>query len=231
MTAMSITPSGWVFLFVTTVYVPFAAIRGARRVRAPGGTPTRAQHLVSVVLTQGMGLLIAYFAATYEDLHLFPAPHLGWKHAAMAVGFLVPTLATLPWRWSWKSSDEKRRMMWMLPNKPSDLVWWVGVALVAGIVEEFVYRGVMVTLWERILGSWWPAVLVCSVAFAVAHFVQGVRTVVIIAIFAIGNHLIVRASGDLYTAMAIHFLYDLLAGVILLRLATRDGLTKVGAAV
>jgi len=90
---------------------------------------------------------------------------------------------------------------------------------------------VMVALWERILGSWWPAVLVCSAAFAVAHFVQGVRTVVIIAIFAIGNHLIVRASGDLYTAMAIHFLYDLLAGVILLRLATRDGVTRVEAAV
>jgi membrane protease YdiL (CAAX protease family) len=53
--------------------------------------------------------------------------------------------------------------------------------------------------------------------------VQGLRTVAIIALMAVGNHLIVRASGDLYTAMAIHFVYDLLAGVVLLQLAKRDG--------
>ncbi len=227
MAPMSVTAPGWVFLFLATVYIPFAAIRGARRVRQPGGTPTRVQHLVSVVITQGMGLFVALSAARYEYIELFPSPHVGWKNAAMAAAFLVPTLATLPLRWSWRSREEKQRMMWMLPNKPSDLAWWVGVSLVAGIVEEIVYRGVMVELWQRVLGSWWPAVLVCSAAFALAHFVQGVRTVVIIGLFAIGNHLIVRASGDLYTAMAIHFVYDLLAGVILLRLATRDGVTRV----
>jgi membrane protease YdiL (CAAX protease family) len=65
---------------------------------------------------------------------------------------------------------------------------------------------------------------VCAVAFALAHFVQGWKTVAVIAVLAVFNHLIVRATGDLYTAMAIHFVYDLLAGVILLRLAKRDGI-------
>jgi membrane protease YdiL (CAAX protease family) len=97
------------------------------------------------------------------------------------------------------------------------------VVFVAPLCEEIVYRGVMLQLWGRLLGGWWPAVAVCAVAFGLAHFVQGWRTVLVIVVLAVGNHLIVRASGDLYTAMAIHFAYDLLAGVILLRLAKRDG--------
>jgi membrane protease YdiL (CAAX protease family) len=227
---MTVSPPGWVFLFLTTVLVPFAAIRSGLRVRRPGGKPTRSQYIFSVFFSQGMGFFTALVAAQYEFVDLFPSPNLGLKNVAMAIAFLVPTLGTLPMRWGWKSTGEKRRVMWLLPNKASDLGWWTVVALIAGVVEEIVYRGVMLVLWQRVLGSWWPAVLVCSVAFAVAHFVQGTRTMVLIGVMAIGNHLIVRASGDLYTAMAIHFVYDLLAGMILLRLAQRDGMTAGEAA-
>jgi len=220
---VDLTPAGAVFLFLVTAFLPYAAVKSALRVRKPGATPTRAQHLVSVFVTQGMGLFVALIAANYEELRLFPAPSLGWKNVAMTIAFLAPSLGTLPLRWSWRSREDKQRMMWMLPNRTSDLAWWVLVSLVAGVVEEIVYRGVMFQLWERILGAWWPAVAVCSVAFALAHWVQGPRTVAIIALLALGNHAIVLASGDLYTAMAIHFVYDLLAGVILLRLAKRDG--------
>jgi membrane protease YdiL (CAAX protease family) len=222
---MDVSPAGAVFLFLTTVYTPILAVRSGRKVQRATTLPTRAQHLASVFVTQGMGLFVALMAAKYEWIDLFPPPKLGWKNAALAIAFLAPTLGTLPWRWSWRTTESKRRMMWMLPNKGSDLAWWLVVSLVAGIVEEIVYRGVMLQLWERVLGAWWPAVAVCSIAFGLAHFVQGWRTVVVIVFLAVGNHLIVRASGDLYTAMAIHFAYDLLAGVILLRLAKRDGVT------
>jgi membrane protease YdiL (CAAX protease family) len=227
---MEITPSGAVFLFLTTAYIPFLAIRSGRRVQKAAATPTRAQHLISVFLTQALGLFVALLAANYEEIELFPAPHVGWKNVGLFAAFLVPALGSLPWRWSWRTKESKRRMMWMLPNKGSDLAWWLVVSLVAGIVEEIVYRGVMVQLWERILGGWWPAVAVCAIAFGVAHFVQGWRTVAVIAVLAVFNHLIVRATGDLYTAMAIHFVYDLLAGVILLRLAKRDGIAHTSAA-
>ena len=227
---MDLSAAGAAFLFLTTLYVPFASIRGARRMAKPGGTPTRAQLLVSVFLTQAMGLGIALLVARWERIELFPPPSIGWKNVALALGFLVPTLATIPWRWSWRSTEDKRRMMWMLPNRPSDLSWWLFVSLAAGIGEEIVYRGVMATLWERVLGAWWPAILVCSIAFGAAHWVQGVRAVAVIVVFAIGDHLIVRATGDLYTAMTIHFVYDLLAGVIFMRLAKRDGVTVAPAA-
>jgi membrane protease YdiL (CAAX protease family) len=96
------------------------------------------------------------------------------------------------------------------------------VALTAGIVEEIIYRGVMIALWQRILGSWWAAMMVCVAVFSLVHFLQGWRAMAAIALTAMAAHLIVRATGDLYTAMTVHFVYDLIAGVVLLRCARRD---------
>jgi membrane protease YdiL (CAAX protease family) len=198
------------------------AIRTAFRVRQPGRTPSRVQHLASVFMTQAITLPPALLAARYDDIRLFPPLSVGVFNLALVLGFLVPTLGTLPMRWSWKSEVEKRRLIWMLPHDSADLWWWSIVALTAGIVEEIIYRGVMIALWQRILGSWWAAMMVCVAVFSLVHFLQGWRAMAAIALTAMAAHLIVRATGDLYTAMTVHFVYDLIAGVVLLRCARRD---------
>jgi membrane protease YdiL (CAAX protease family) len=219
-----LSPFGWVFLFVTMVFLPYAAIKTSVRVREPGGAPTRPRYLFSVFVSQSLLLFPALLAARYDDIDLFPVPHIGWWNIAMAITFLVPALGTLPARWNWRSGKDKERMLWILPNRIQDLSWWIVVALVAGITEEIAYRGVMQQLWQRQSGSWSLSAAICSLTFALAHFVQGWRAVALIVLMTFGVHVIVLASGDLYTAMAIHFIYDLLAGIILLILARRDGL-------
>jgi membrane protease YdiL (CAAX protease family) len=226
---MKVTPSGWVFLALISGFLPLIAIWSAFRLRGSGRTPTRTQYFASVFATQGLTLLPALSAASYDDIRLFPPPRVRFFNLAVLVAFLVVTLGTLPTRWRWKSDAERRRMTWMLPHTSADLWWWTAVALTAGIVEEIVYRGVMLALWQRILGTWWPAVLVCTAVFSLTHFVQGWRAMGAIALMAVSAHLIVRATGDLYTAMTAHFIYDLLAGVILLRCARRDGILAIEA--
>lgn len=226
---MSVSVSGWVFLFITCVYLPALAVRTAIRARRSGGTPTRAQHLTGVFVSQGMTLLVALFAAASDDVPLFPKPTVTALSVAAAVGFLLLSLGTLPLRWNWKPDEQKRQLMWMLPHHMRDLWWWALVALIAGVCEEIVFRGVMYTLWHRALGSPAASVAVCATVFSVAHFVQGWRAMLMIALIAVGFHLIVSLTGDLYTAMAIHMLYDFIAGLVLLRLATRDGLVPAPA--
>ena len=221
---MSVSASGWVFLFLTCVYLPLMAIRTAIRARRSGGTPTRLQHLTGVFVSQGMTLFTALFAASSDDVRLFPGPTITPLSIATALGFLALSLGTLPMRWNWKPGPQKQQLMWMLPHRIGDLWWWGLVALTAGVCEEIVFRGVLLTLWQRILGSWSASVAVCATVFMVAHFVQGWRAMLLIGLLAVGFHLIVRLTGDLYTAMAIHIVYDFLAGLVLLRLATRDGL-------
>jgi membrane protease YdiL (CAAX protease family) len=221
---MNITIAGWSFLFFITALLPIATIRAARKVRASGRVPTRKQYLVSVAILQATMLILALATAVAENVVLFPTPSFGVTNVVVVLAFLVPALGTLPLRWRWKPRDEQQRLLWMLPNRLTDIWWWTLVALAAGTVEEIVYRGVMATIWKRVFGSWWAAVAICVVAFALAHFAQGWRAVLVILLLATGSHLVVRATGDLYTAMIIHVIYDLLAGLVLLRLAQRDGL-------
>jgi membrane protease YdiL (CAAX protease family) len=227
---MGVSPSGWCFLIVISGLLPLLAVRTAYQVRKPGRTPTAAQHLISVVFSQGMSLFLALFAMRYDGLELFPRPELDWKDPVLALAFLALTLGTLPMRWRWKPLEQRSRNLWLYPRSTPDLVRWAAVALIAGTVEEIVYRGVLLQLWRRVLGSWWPAMLVCALVFALAHFVQGWRAVVVIVAFAAASHGIVYATGDLYTAMFVHVVYDFLAGVLLLRLARGDGLLPAQAA-
>lgn len=220
----AVSPSGWTFVVVMTLVFPLLAIRSAQRVRRPGGTPNRSQHLTSVFVSQAMMLVLALIAMDSEHVALLPHAELDWREPVSAAVFLAVTLGTLPMRWRWKPREERARNLWMLPTRTSDLGWWAVVALVAGVVEELVYRGVLFTLWQRALGSWWAATAVCSAAFALVHFVQAWRAVVAIALFAVGSHTIVRLTGDLYTVIAVHIVYDFVAGVLLIALARRDGL-------
>jgi membrane protease YdiL (CAAX protease family) len=223
------TPSGWVFLFLACVLLPWLAIRSATRVRRPGGVPTRAQYLVSVAISQAILLVPALLAARYDVIALFPSPRFSPEGLAAAAVLLIVALGTLPMRWRWKPPEERRQLLWMYPHRPADLRWWALVSLAAGVGEEIVYRGVLFTLWMRMLDSWWASVAICVVVFALAHFVQGWRAVLAVVLFAVGFHVVVRLTGDLYTAIAAHFVYDFLAGVIVLRLIRREGLLQGGA--
>jgi membrane protease YdiL (CAAX protease family) len=218
-----VSAAGWSFLIVAGVYLPLLAVRTAWRVRKPGGTPRRTQHLLSVFVVHASTLVLAVLAARYEGIQLFPPASPGVFEAALGLAILIPALATLPWRWSQKSAAEKRRMMWLVPNAARDLWWWALVSVSAGFVEELVYRGVMATLLQRISGSWWLAVALAVTSFCIAHYVQGWRSMAAIALISTAMHATVRLTGNLYTAMVVHAVYDMLAGVLIVRLALRDG--------
>ena len=74
---MDVTPAGWTFLFIVTVFLPFAAIRGADRARKPGGAPTRGQYFISVLFTQGLGLFIARRIVTQHGGRVHVGPREG----------------------------------------------------------------------------------------------------------------------------------------------------------
>lgn len=84
--------------------------------------------------------------------------------------------------------------------------------LVSGVAlhEELLFRGLLLTLARRFLGSWWAAVVLTSATFGVLHFHQG--SVAIIQIFCISVSLSVFfiRSRSLLAVILAHFLYDFL---------------------
>src|SRR2546422_4977042 len=99
---MSLTASGWVFLFLPCLFLPLMAVRTAFRVRKAGRTPSRTQFLASFFVSQGMTLMLALSAAAYESITLFPPPDIGPVNLVIVLAFLLAALGTLPARWRWK---------------------------------------------------------------------------------------------------------------------------------
>jgi membrane protease YdiL (CAAX protease family) len=115
-----------------------------------------------------------------------------------------------------------------MPRTPRERWLWGGVSLAAGFGEEVTYRGVMFILLSRLLGGPLPAAIIASAVFGFSHILQGWKNAVIIGIVALAMHGLVIWSGSLYIAMAVHGIYDLVAGFTYGRLGERLGYPPEG---
>jgi membrane protease YdiL (CAAX protease family) len=111
--------------------------------------------------------------------------------------------------------EEERRglaVYRLSPRTPLEWRLWGATVLAASAGEEAAYRGVaMQVLWWS-LGDPWVAALACSLAFAAAHWVQGLESSAAIFAIAAVMHGLVALTDTLLVAMAAHAAYDLAAG-------------------
>ena len=101
----------------------------------------------------------------------------------------------------------------------------VVVVLVAPLVEETVFRGLLLRTFMRRLG-FWPAALLSSAIFAVFHTYEvstlagAVTLAGVVFVLGLTNCLLVRWSGRLAAGMIVHALFNGLALVVLILLNT-----------
>jgi membrane protease YdiL (CAAX protease family) len=205
------------FLLVVGVVLPVLAIQSDRRLRSGEPFPPRRQIWFSVIITQLVILGIAMLTAWRAGFALLPAPALPAPGLAAAAGLLVLALALMPLGNRIVPRAHLQRLLKLGPRGRADFGWWLALSLTAGVVEEFVYRGVLTqVLIPMVGGSLAAAAVISAAAFAVTHMVQGPLGAAVIFVFALGFQWIVWLSnGELYAAMAAHALYDLGAGLYL----------------
>jgi len=213
------------FLAFLLLLLPSAAIRSARRLRMAGteGTPrpvpSRVRVWSSSLALQGMLLLAAWYTGRGFDYRIFHASAIG----AAEIGAAVATLGILfllraRIRARRPAEERKNLAVYRLsPRTPLEWTLWTATVLVASVAEEAAYRGVGMSILWYSLGNPWLAAPICAAAFALAHAVQGWRSMV--AIFQIGllMHALVAVAGTLVLAMAVHAAYDCVAGVLIAR--------------
>jgi membrane protease YdiL (CAAX protease family) len=211
------SPAAALYLIVMCGLLPWAAIKSARAVNAdPSKLPSFEKYVKVALFTQVFMLALSLWTARNIDLlpRLFPRPHFEARFLWIGLLALAVTLGTLPIRRKLVSDELKRRMYKRMPHNGPQLAQWALVALMAGVGEEIAYRGVLFMILSYWLGGWWPAALIASAAFSLAHVIQGWWVALWIFAFSLGFHGLVYYCGDLYTAMIVHFLYDLLIGII-----------------
>ena len=208
---------GAVHLVFFGLVVPVVAIRSRRTLANRFLAPRKRQYramIIQLAMFAGFSLLVAF----YSSVELFPRRLPSMEGAAAGVVVLVMTVLVMRPLWR-KAVEEYQRIVYLfMPSDRTERLLWIVAAALAGFGEEVTWRGVQTALLTRLTGSAAAAIALCIAMFALSHVEQGWKSVIIIAPFAAAFHLLVWLSGSLYVAMAVHFLYDSIAGLAYARL-------------
>ena len=212
---MDLRIDGWglALLIVAAIIVPWLAIRSRGVMERVGVLPMpRPFFYWQSTFVQLLLYALALVASSTNGilLRLTPRNAGGW---AAATALLAIALIALHVAWRFRSDRDRARLDSLLPHERNELLPFLVLCSVAAIAEEIVYRGVAYRLLLRSGVSMWIAIAILSLAFALAHSIQGWRSAAVIALFAAGFHAVVIYGGTLAPAIAAHFVYDVYAGL------------------
>jgi membrane protease YdiL (CAAX protease family) len=109
----------------------------------------------------------------------------------------------------------------LLPKTSTERGVWVLVSISAGLCEEFLYRGWLLSLFSAALGSVWLGLLVSSILFGLAHAYQGPKAIPGTGILGIIFGILFIVSGSLIPGQLLHTVMDLNNGLALGKAAKR----------
>ncbi len=154
---------------------------------------------------------------------------LGWGHVPydltavllLAAFLLVYLLDLYHEAGSAESREETRReftKLGFLPVTATQFLHFLFLAVAAGVGEEIVYRGFMVTYLSGLLGgTGWMVVIVLlvpAIAFGVGHIYQGWRAVGKIIAMAVLFGFFYLRTNTLWPLMLIHTAVDIFGGLL-----------------
>ena len=216
--------AGWFHLVVFGLLIPAGAFIQWRKFGKPDSSlPNRLLHFQSTALTIVMLGALSLMVARWEGLQLFPRLLPSWRAIGAGVLMFIGALAYMRPRWR-RAVERRARVVYLyMPANATERLWWIVVAVLAGVGEEITWRGVQAGLIQNLTDSFWLAAIICAISFGIGHMIQGTRSVIVVVVFALGFHTLVWLSGSLYVAMAVHIAYDITAGISYGRLGREMG--------
>lgn len=203
-----------VFLAVTVVILPALAIRGQKLMAGVETLPRIPLYIETIVV---QAILLGLSIAVCRKLGIGPLsfPVLQYRDWLAATVLLSLAVVSMSVAWRFSDSEHRRFLDLLVPRKPSEMILWTVLSLAAGFGEEMTYRAALPGLLDSfglpgVLGG-----VISAVIFGLAHAVQGWRNTVIIFMAGLVLQGLVIVTGTLWLAIAVHFLYDLGAGLIL----------------
>jgi membrane protease YdiL (CAAX protease family) len=113
------------------------------------------------------------------------------------------------------SNQDMSKVMFMMPNGPIEIVFWVLLSITAGICEETIFRGYFQRQFAGWTGSTIVGILISAVLFGSGHLYQGGKQAIVIGLLGamLGGLAVYRRS--LKPGMIGHSLQDGITGVVL----------------
>ncbi|MEE4245760.1 MAG: type II CAAX endopeptidase family protein [Kangiellaceae bacterium] len=111
---------------------------------------------------------------------------------------------------------------WMMPTSKNELRWFTGgVSVSAGICEELLFRGFVLSLADDLSMSL-GLLLVSSVLFGLCHLYQGWGNVLRTGVVGMVLGVIYLLTDSLWVPIALHILVDAYGGVMCYLVLTRE---------
>lgn len=217
-----IAPLGWIHLLLFGVLIPISAIRAQKIIRR-GFLPDRRRYFKNVLAQLVLFATLSLFVAWRNRIVIFPRAVPPPKAMIAGAIFLAVAIAFGWKRWQKAVIERKKVIALFMPASSVERSLWMLSSALAGFGEEITWRGVQTVLLTRLTGNLLVAIVIAIVMFAIAHAIQGWKSVGIIAVFSAGFHFLVWLSGSLYVGMVVHFLYDLVAGLSYAHLGRKFG--------
>lgn len=213
-----------VFLFLGVV-VPWRGALRMRKLLAKPETTSRERMLLygsTIAMQWGVTVFTAWRAVarglSLDELGLGRGKWLEAGVAGLVGGALV---AGLHWRnlkrmaraESAGAARMKSIAAHILPHTRVELIPYCGLAVTAGVCEEFLYRGFVFAAIARVGFPTWGVLIASSILFGLAHSYQGrsgvVGTSVLGFVFGLGRIVV----GSVVPPMVWHSVVDLVAGI------------------
>jgi len=179
---------------------------------------SRKALLLVTIFAEGGVFVLGLLLMRFSNFELQSRFHFSWNATVYALLLCIPLLLMLLFavraRWGplsrLRSELDEKIVPIFADSKLPDLAL---IALLAGAGEEFFFRGWL----QRVLTDKfeiWLGVLIASLIFGLAHFLS-ITYAVYAFLTGLYLGLIYQASGNLYTVMVIHAVYDFIALIYL----------------
>jgi membrane protease YdiL (CAAX protease family) len=222
---MTFDPGMRVFLTYVLLGMPALGVASYFRVRSGKPLPPKKQRYRAVVVLQIFLLALTLIVARQNEIELFGPVWPSLWTWLIAAGYLALIALRLNRALPKISQERKQRTRLLLPEDQSQMRIWILISVLAGLSEECAYRGLAYMAVGQQTGSRVLAIVICTAAFGVAHMLQGWRGVLGTAVIALVFHGLVFLTQGLYLAIGVHILYDVIIGVLAMRMFLRESAT------
>ena len=103
----------------------------------------------------------------------------------------------------------------LAPQTILQIIVWIALCVIAGIVEEFVFRGYLLQQFSSLRGKLWIGVLISSLLFGAAHGYEGVGGMIAIVAYGALFCLLAIHRRSLRAGMIAHAWHDILTGILI----------------
>ena len=138
-----------------------------------------------------------------------------FRDIALAFGFWIVALIILRTvAWLVHVNPASKVLLSLLPSSPVEIAVWVVVATTAGICEETLFRGYLQRQFMALTRSAPAGIILSALLFGAAHIYQGLRMVVVIAVFGSLFGILAYWRKSTRSGMIAHTWQDALSGIV-----------------